>query len=207
MTSFWGTLVRDSLSGPPHSMEPSASRLSSGFATPTRRFIAPTSALPRFVTCFFPSVSSYWLLTVPVFGQFFQTLYICLTRGAKAVFQFYPENSLQIEMITNAAMKAGFTGGLIVDYPNSSKKKKYFLCLFAGVVAGQNASLPRALDEGDEPNSAHFTDERERGHQRKQRRHVKERDWILKKKETNRKRGKTVPEDSKFTGRKRGPRF
>lgn len=142
-------------------------------------------------------------------AKFFQSLYICLARGARAVFQFYPENPQQIEMITNSAMKAGFTGGLIVDYPNSTKKKKYFLCLFAGVVAGQNLALPKALDEGDEPTSAHFTDERERGHQRKgkHRRPVKDRDWLLKKKETNRKRGKTVPEDSKFTGRKRGPKF
>ena len=35
-------------------------------------------------------------------------------------------------MITNAAMKNGFTGGLIVDFPNSKKAKKYFLFLMAG---------------------------------------------------------------------------
>jgi 18S rRNA (guanine1575-N7)-methyltransferase len=35
-------------------------------------------------------------------------------------------------MITNAAMKNGFTGGLIVDYPNSKKAKKYYLFLMAG---------------------------------------------------------------------------
>jgi len=35
-------------------------------------------------------------------------------------------------MITNAAMKNGFTGGLIVDYPNSQKAKKYYLFLMAG---------------------------------------------------------------------------
>jgi len=31
---------------------------------------------------------------------------------------------LQLELITQQAMKAGFTGGLVVDYPNSSKAKK-----------------------------------------------------------------------------------
>jgi len=31
----------------------------------------------------------------------------------------------QLELITAQAMKAGFTGGLVVDYPNSSKAKKY----------------------------------------------------------------------------------
>jgi 18S rRNA (guanine1575-N7)-methyltransferase len=35
-------------------------------------------------------------------------------------------------MITNAAMKNGFTGGLIIDYPNSKKAKKYYLFLIAG---------------------------------------------------------------------------
>lgn len=32
--------------------------------------------------------------------------------------------SLQLELITAQAMKAGFTGGMVVDYPNSAKAKK-----------------------------------------------------------------------------------
>lgn len=35
-------------------------------------------------------------------------------------------------MITSAALKAGFSGGLIIDYPNSAKAKKYFLVIEAG---------------------------------------------------------------------------
>ena len=31
---------------------------------------------------------------------------------------------LQVELITTQAMKAGFTGGLVVDYPNSTRAKK-----------------------------------------------------------------------------------
>lgn len=31
----------------------------------------------------------------------------------------------QVELITHHSMKAGFTGGLVVDYPNSTKAKKY----------------------------------------------------------------------------------
>lgn len=65
---------------------------------------------------------------------FFSTLYSSLARGARAVFQLYPENSEQLELITSQAMKAGFSGGMVVDYPNSSKAKKFFLCLFAGVT-------------------------------------------------------------------------
>lgn len=26
-------------------------------------------------------------------------------------------------------LRAGFTGGLVIDYPNSTKAKKYYLCL------------------------------------------------------------------------------
>ena len=52
-------------------------------------------------------------------SKFFQTLYACLVKGARCCFQFYPSSPEQVEMITNAAMKNGFTGGLIVDYPNS----------------------------------------------------------------------------------------
>ncbi len=35
-------------------------------------------------------------------------------------------------MITSQSMKAGFTGGLVVDYPNSTKAKKFFLVLMTG---------------------------------------------------------------------------
>jgi 18S rRNA (guanine1575-N7)-methyltransferase len=45
-------------------------------------------------------------------------------RGTRAVFQFYPENEAQVDLITRQAMRAGFTGGLVVDYPNSTKAKK-----------------------------------------------------------------------------------
>ncbi|KAL3182724.1 hypothetical protein MRX96_045858 [Rhipicephalus microplus] len=57
-------------------------------------------------------------------------LYACLGRGRRAVFQFYPENADQVELLTQQAMRAGFTGGLVVDYPNSTKAKKMFLVLF-----------------------------------------------------------------------------
>jgi len=33
----------------------------------------------------------------------------------------------QVDMITQQAMKAGFTGGLVVDYPNSTRAKKYVI--------------------------------------------------------------------------------
>ena len=54
-------------------------------------------------------------------------------------------------------MKCGFTGGLVVDYPNSSKAKKFYLCLFAGFADDPNnsPSLPKGLGaEGEEPRSS-----------------------------------------------------
>lgn len=41
--------------------------------------------------------------------RFFESLYECLGRGGRAVLQVYPENATQGEMLTAAAMKAGFT--------------------------------------------------------------------------------------------------
>lgn len=41
------------------------------------------------------------------------------------VFQFYPDSPQQVEMVTAAALKSGFGGGVVVDYPNSTKAKKY----------------------------------------------------------------------------------
>jgi len=55
---------------------------------------------------------------------FFSSLYSSLKRGGRAVFQFYPENVQQLELLTSAAMTAGFSGGLVVDYPHSTKAKK-----------------------------------------------------------------------------------
>lgn len=38
--------------------------------------------------------------------------------------QIYPENAAQAQLLTSSAMRAGFTGGLVVDYPHSTRAKK-----------------------------------------------------------------------------------
>lgn len=43
-------------------------------------------------------------------------------------------------MLTSAAMKAGFSGGLVVDFPHSTRAKKYFLVL----MVGSTNSVPAA---------------------------------------------------------------
>ena len=140
--------------------------------------------------------------------KFFTSLYACLSRGARAVFQFYPENPRQIEMVTSQAMKSGFTGGLVVDYPNSTKAKKFFLVLMTG---GQQ-QLPKALGtdgNGLVQNRNHVTyeDKRESRKQARGKPLKKSRDWILEKKERRRKQGKETRADTKFTGRKRSGRL
>jgi 18S rRNA (guanine1575-N7)-methyltransferase len=52
-----------------------------------------------------------------------------MVMGGRIVFQFYPEGKDHIEMLTTSAMKAGFSGGLVIDNPNSTKAKKYYLVL------------------------------------------------------------------------------
>ena len=93
-------------------------------------------------------------------NTFFSSLYACLIKGARCAFQFYPSNAEQVEMITNSAMRNGFTGGIIVDYPNSKKKKKYYLFLMAGFSEeihqeAKSVIMPEAKtgDESDDEDS------------------------------------------------------
>ncbi|KAI7834650.1 williams-Beuren syndrome critical region protein 22 [Kickxella alabastrina] len=131
--------------------------------------------------------------------------------GFRPVFQFYPENDTQVEMIMSTAMKCGFTGGLVVDYPNSKKARKLYLCLFAGQAApGDKQILPKGLEGDEKPTGVEYTDTRiqNQARGRKSRKPVKDTNWILKKKELARKRGREgVPSDSRYTGRKRKPKF
>lgn len=138
-------------------------------------------------------------------------------------------------MITSAALKNGFTGGLIVDYPNSQKAKKYYLFLMAGyseeiMNEAKQVIMPRAKtgdsdDEEDSDDNDESDDEDEedkidvRGNKknkgikkkekfvRNDKSKVKDKRWIMKKKERQRKQGKNVCRDSKYSGRKRPSGF
>jgi len=135
---------------------------------------------------------------------FFSTLYACLSRGSRSVFQFYPECSDQVELITTQAMKAGFTGGVLVDYPNSTKAKKFFLVL----MTGGNQPMPKPLGVEESQSSALFETKRERMKKIRMGKNIKSnKDWIKEKKERARKKGKEICHDSKFSGRKRRVAF
>ncbi|RZB40477.1 ribosome biogenesis methyltransferase WBSCR22 [Asbolus verrucosus] len=135
--------------------------------------------------------------------KFFSSLYACLSRAARAVFQFYPENSEQMELVTAQAMKAGFYGGVVVDYPNSTKAKKFFLVL----MTGGNVPLPKGLGTEEEMQGVSYISKREHVRQARGKSLKKSRNWILEKKERRRRQMKEVRADSKYTGRKRSGRF
>ncbi|KAJ1968120.1 18S rRNA (guanine1575-N7)-methyltransferase, partial [Dimargaris xerosporica] len=136
-------------------------------------------------------------------SRFFSTLYSALAHGARAVFQFYPENDDQLNLIMSTATHAGFTGGLVIDYPNSKKAKKYYLCLFAGQGAGARQELPRGLgtetDDAVPANGVRYSGGhiQTHGSRRGKRSAVKDRDWVIRKKEAARALGKKVANDSK----------
>lgn len=149
---------------------------------------------------------------------FFGTLYRCLARGARAVFQLYPENNAQRELILGFAMRAGFSGGVVVDFPHSSKKRKEYLVLTCGSPSLSSAT-PSAKGEneescsdddssGDEENQAICISDRHRPRKKqKTNKKGKGREWVIRKKEKMRSKGNTVPPDSKYTARKRKSRF
>lgn len=148
--------------------------------------------------------------------SFFGSLYRCLARGAKAVFQMYPESIAQRELILGFAMRAGFAGGVVVDYPHSSKSRKEYLVLTCGppsvstvVPNGKGEDGESSEDDsgGDEDHTVSVSDRHRPRKRLKVSKKGKDRKWLLKKKEQMRKKGSIVPPDTKYTGRKRKDRF
>jgi 18S rRNA (guanine1575-N7)-methyltransferase len=141
-----------------------------------------------------------------------------LKRGGRAVFQFYPETADQVEMITSCAMRCGFGGGIVVDFPHSTRAKKTYLVIHTGF---QGHSCPVAapvssdqIAAGDIQGSRQeriATVNRVRNlakHSKLKRENiVKSKKWIVNKKERQRKQGLEVKSDSRYTGRKRKDRF
>ena len=134
-------------------------------------------------------------------NRFFSSLYSVLKRDARAVLQFYPENPEQAVLISQCASQVGFSGGLVVDYPNSTKAKKYYLCL----SFERSYKVPKALGTGQETVSVVSRSSKQE--RRREKKGVKDKDWIMQKKEKQRKQGREVKNDSKYTGRKRKIQF
>lgn len=136
---------------------------------------------------------------------FFSSLYACLRRSARAALQFYPENQAQIDLISAAAMRAGFSGGLLVDYPNSARAKKYYLVLTAGPP---NAGTAQPVPLGVPQTQVAVAGRRQIGKSRKNKANqLSRRELVIAKKDRRRRQGHETKPDSKFSGRKRRIKF
>jgi 18S rRNA (guanine1575-N7)-methyltransferase len=150
--------------------------------------------------------------------RFFSSLYTVLKRGGRAVLQFYPETADQAVLISETATQVGFAGGVVVDYPNSAKAKKHYLVLSFDRSVAQRAITGKGLTE-ETPQQGlqqqqHVTlgstaasSGKKRSGAPKKKKGIKTKEWIVHKKATQRKKGKDVRPDTKYTARKRPHKF
>ena len=98
---------------------------------------------------------------------FFECLYKSLKQGGKAVrynlspqiLQFYPDGQEQLELISNAALKSGFSGGVVIDFPNSALAKKYYLVLNTLHQGKMDFQIIHGKEEEEEVDSEEEEDE------------------------------------------------
>ncbi|KAJ4504412.1 18S rRNA (guanine1575-N7)-methyltransferase [Exophiala dermatitidis] len=135
--------------------------------------------------------------------RFFDGLYASLRRGARAVCQFYPKNEQQRTMISQAAVRAGFGAGILED-DGGTKNQKTYLVLSVG--GGDITGTVSKMEGVDIEDGRKLREAMQKG--RRKGDDVKgSKQWIMKKKEKMRNKGKVVKSDSKYTGRRRGPKF
>ncbi|CAB9496197.1 Probable 18S rRNA (guanine-N(7))-methyltransferase [Seminavis robusta] len=149
--------------------------------------------------------------------RFFSSLYTVLKRGGRAVLQFYPETADQAVLISETATKVGFAGGVVVDYPNSAKAKKHYLVLsFDRSSTQQQQQQQRPLTTGmhEQQQQQHVTvgstmegANNKKKKAPKKKKGVKTKEWIVHKKAMQRKKGKDVRPDTKYTARRRPHKF
>lgn len=141
--------------------------------------------------------------------RFFDGLYASLRRGARAVCQFYPKNKLQRDMISSAAVRAGFGAGILEDDPETKNAKLYLVLTVGGGSLGHEAGgaditgVVRGMDDVDVMDAR-----RKSERSRKDKVNKKgSKGWILKKKDQMERQGRVVKPDSKYTGRRRKVAF
>ena len=130
-------------------------------------------------------------------ARFFGGLYSSLRRGGKAVCQFYPKNETQRNMVSAAAIKAGFGAGLLEDGAGTKNVKVY---LVLSVGGGPIEEAVEGIDGVDVVERGKSNYERgRRGNMITK----GSKQWILRKKEQMERKGKVVKNNSKFSGRRR----
>jgi len=139
--------------------------------------------------------------------RFFSSLYTVLKRGGRAVLQFYPETAEQAVLISETATRVGFSGGVVVDYPHSAKAKKHYLVLSFDRSSAQTKALHVVQDAPQHVTVAGIRDKNIKKKPPRKKKGVKTKEWILHKKDTQRKKGKDVRPDTKYTARRRPHKF
>lgn len=137
--------------------------------------------------------------------------------------QFYPRDSKQRDMVCRAAIKAGFSAGLMVDDPGTKKEKTYLVLSVGGVVdvasgreeGGDITALVKGMDGVEvvetrkgkiqESGAGSVSGNGLAGRNKELKKGSKA--WIVRKKEQMERKGKIVKATSKYTGRKRRPHF
>jgi 18S rRNA (guanine1575-N7)-methyltransferase len=129
--------------------------------------------------------------------RFFESLYMGLKRGGRAVCQFYPKDDKQKKMVAQAAIRAGFGAGLLED-GGGTKQIKTYLVLTVGHT-GDITNVVNGMDVDVE-------DHRRSGQKRRDGK-ISRKEEILKTKARLEKKGRVVKSTSKYTGRKRRIQF
>jgi 18S rRNA (guanine1575-N7)-methyltransferase len=135
--------------------------------------------------------------------RFFDGLYAALRRGGRAVLQFYPKNEVQRSMISSAAVRAGFGAGILEDDGGTKNVKTYLVLCVGG---GDITERVRGWD-GVEVEDGRGVWEAKVKNMRNGEPRKGSKIWVMRKKEKMRGKGKVVKADSKYTGRRRGPKF
>ncbi|KAI9158112.1 18S rRNA (guanine(1575)-N(7))-methyltransferase [Paramyrothecium foliicola] len=137
-------------------------------------------------------------------SRFFNGLYASLKRGGRAVCQFYPKNDQQRNMITQAAVKAGFGAGLLEDDPGTKNVKLYLVLTVGGSAVEGSGDITGVVDGMDGVDVLDMRRKLKSGNTQMSK---GSKAWIVKKKEQMERKGKVVKATSKYTGRKRRPAF
>ncbi|RDA90113.1 hypothetical protein CP533_2579 [Ophiocordyceps camponoti-saundersi (nom. inval.)] len=140
-------------------------------------------------------------------ARFFDGLYASLRRGGRAVCQFYPKNNTQRELVSRAAVKAGFGAGFLEDDPGTKNVKLYLVLTAGNAPAVDDAGPADITNVVAGFDHVDIVDARNNHKAGATRVRKGSKAWIVKKKEQMERKGKVVKATSRYTGRKRRPAF
>ncbi|KAF2405531.1 S-adenosyl-L-methionine-dependent methyltransferase [Trichodelitschia bisporula] len=124
--------------------------------------------------------------------RFFDSLYVSLKRGGRAVCQFYPRDERQKKMVADAAIRAGFGAGLLEDGAGTKGVKVYLV-----LTAGETGDITGVVEGMEGVEVDDHRKKRQKGEV------ASRKDDILRRKARLERKGKVVKATSKYTGRKR----